>query len=44
MEAAEGNLPDQDTYDVAGQLVTAENLDAYLEEYNFQQEQVLEYQ
>ena len=44
VEAAEGNLPDQDTYDVAGQLVTAENLDAYLEEYNFQQEQVLEYQ
>ena len=44
VEAAQGNLPAEDTYSVPGQLVTAENLDEYLEVYNFQQEQVLEYQ
>lgn len=44
MEAAKGNLPTEEIYDVPGQLVMADNLDEYLEEYNFQQEQVLKYQ
>ena len=44
VEAAKGNLPTEEIYDVPGQLVMADNLDEYLEEYNFQQEQVLKYQ
>lgn len=44
VDAAQGKLPEEKEYSIPGELVTFENLDEYLETYNFYQEQILEYQ
>lgn len=44
VDAAQGKLPEEKEYSVPGELVTADNLEEYLETYNFYQDQILEYQ
>ncbi|MCI8511868.1 MAG: sugar ABC transporter substrate-binding protein [Lachnospiraceae bacterium] len=44
VDAAQGKLPEQKEFSVPGDLVTVDNLDEYLKNYNFYQEQILQYQ
>lgn len=44
VDAARGNMPAETSYQVSGDLVTVDNLEEYMENYNFYQEQILEYQ